>query len=774
MATRRPSQLDLLQEPRVGGLYHGVSRQAPLQRAAAQLEELDNFMPSVDLGGIVDRSGTTYVAAASDMQYQSSGSHFFRTTDGQRWNVTKRIENGQLEVRNADSGHIAALTYGPFVQNYIGSSLNLKFLTISDTTLILNPNVVTTATIAAKPELSQCYVVIRKASSANQFYNVTSAVGTATFNAPANNGFSRDYIATQLAGLIAANMPGIVAYRVTGNTIRLTGSAANIASVMANNDWDESAVLLIKGRVSATGDLPGVFENGQPVLVDLNMGEGTTAYYVRYDTSRNAYFECSYLPHSQATGSLDPGSMPIRLHQTSANAFELQPVDWTPRKVGDGDSNGAPDFIGKAISAMALWKGRLWLAAEDAVTSSQPDDFFHFWRSSARQVSPSDPVFLRCSAPDLGNIQHLVAFSDKLMVFSDTAQMFVDGSQPVTPTDSSMDVSTRYQAEKSCTPEVVGDSLYFSGTANKRSALWEFKYAQESQNNVGNDLSKHIPGYIPGRVTKLAGAAQAGRVFCWTPGDPGRLYVNSGYVQEGQRKQNAWNKLTFPQVTTIQDFWVHEDTLFIVARGQGHLWFFKLPVDVDLGDTARLDVSARTQVYWNVIRNRSEVMLPPGYSQLTAGSLWLMTDDGVEVPLTVVHDGTQWLAYTPTQLPTFATLGIRYDRYLTFSPFYARPDGEKATSMGRFQVHNVLVDALVSCDHKATVTRPDRVPMVVARSPRVVGNTLVPDRGDNETYPIPFNSEGHKAQLTISTNSTAALAFSGYTLQGRYTNAKTS
>lgn len=767
--------MDGLLQPRIGGLYHGVSRQAPLLRSPSQMQELDNFLPSVDIGGIVDRTGTTGLLALPPGNYMSGNHHYFRTTDGQRWVVLKRAEFGQLEVRNLANGGAASIAVGPYVSNYIGSSQSLKFLSIADTTLILNPAVPTSASVPGKPELTTCYVVVKKLTTAAQSFTVTSSQGSAAWTLAANQGnlVTRDFVALGLANNIASNMPGVAAFRVSGNVIRLSSTPAIIATVIAQNDWDESAMLCIKGRVQAITDLPGVFEAGVPILVDEGRGNAKSAYYVQYDAVKNAWVECSYLPAAQATGAPHPGSMPIRLHQTGPMAFELQPCDWVPRKVGDDDSNPQPGFIGQRITAMAQWKGRLWFGATDTVYSSQPDDLFNLYRESAREVRPADPVTLPADTPDVGNIQHLVAFRNKLMVMFDTAQLEIPGDKAITPTDAVIGVATRYQINEGCEPKVVGDALYFAGQTEGRSALWEYTYDEGSANNVAEDLSKHIPGYVPGRITRIRGSAQAGRHYAWTASDPGTLYVHSGYFKDGQRAQSAWSKLTFPNITSIQDFWVYQDTLYVLGVGANMLWSLSVPVEADLSGTLRLDFQAPVQITWNAARNRSEVMLPNGFQYMP--ELLLSVDQGDnwrrEYPLTKVWDGQQWLAHFATHLETSSgLLGVRFARRATFSPFYASVGDDKPTPMGRLQVRNVVVDALVAGDFTATVTRNDRIQQAYQRSARAVGEALVPDLGFNLQHRIPFNSQGDKAQLTVSTTSTGPTAITGFTLMARYTN----
>lgn len=759
--------MDGLLQPRIGGLYHGVSRQAPLLRSPSQMEDLENFLPSVDIGGIVDRAGASAIIALPPGQYRPGNHHFFRTTDGTRWVLLKRAAFGQLEVRNLVNGAIAPIDYGIGVQSYIGDSEALKFLTITDTTLILNPTVVVRSSVAAKPAMTSCYVVVKRMTTAAQSFSVTSSAGVALVSFLLNNTVSRDAAAMQLQTKIDATMPGVITSFVRPSVIKLSGTAEVIASVQVNNDWDGAAIQVIKGRVNSMADLPATFEPGVPLMVDTGSGEAKSAYYVHYDLAKNAWIESSYALNGVTTATLVKESMPLKLRQVGPSSFSLDWCDWSPRKTGDDESNSVPEFVGKPVTAIAQWKGRLWLAAHDTLYSSQPDDLFNFWRTSAREVRPSDPVILPADTPDVGNIQHLVAIRNKLMVLCENAQLEVPGDVPVTPADAVIGVATRYQLNEGCAPQVVGDALYFAGSSEGRSALWEYGYDESSASNTAEDLSKHVPNYVPGKVLRIAGSAQAGRRFIWTPSAPSTLFLHTGYFKAQERAQSAWSKVTFQGIGTIEHFWVNEGSLYILARSAVSLWLLALPVEADLGTTVRLDFQSPAQIFWNETLKRSEVILPAGYHALPALTL---EANGRAWPLAVTWDGTQWLAGIYERIDaTFGLLGTRFPRRAVFSPFYASV-GDKPTPLGRLQIRNVVLDALVAGDFRVTVQRPDRVQQVYDRAPRVIGEALVPLLGHNQQHRIPFNSRGDAATLTFETTSTGPTALTGYTLTGRYTN----
>jgi len=771
--------------PHITGLAAGVSRQAPLLRSPNQVQALDNILPSVDHGGLLDRQGTITRAVLPVAGYNPAGLHtFFRTSDGQRWVLLRRVEAGNFEVRNLATGEAAALTMSAAAQGYLAASGGvLKAATIADTTLLLNTGVTVTCTVPAKPALGAAYVFIRRVSSAKQQITVARSSGaSAQAVLKAQNEDTRETAASNLATAIQTNPGmGVTAYTL-GNApyvVKLVGPPAVIAELSARNSWDESGVVFIKGSVAASTELPPAFDEGISIAVDQGRGDFKNRYYVRYSLADNAWLETSYLDADYPTATLDQNTLPVKLRQITPTSFAIDVCTWVQRKKGDDISNPLPYFVGKKVSEIASWRGRLILSSGDTPHVSQPDDIYNFWRETAREARASDAFALPCNAPELTEVYHVIPFRNKLIVTADNAQLEAGGDKPFTEEDASLAVATRYQIDKTCRPKVVGDALYYTGVAEGRSTLWEYSYSDAAGSNTSADLAKHVPGYVPGRPQKIVGSAQASRLFLWTPADPSSLFVHSGYWKDGQRAQSAWSRLNFPGVTAIWETWVDADALFLIARSATHLWLLEVPVESGVGllsPTAeqRLDFQMSIPIAYNAALGRSEVTLPTGYSGL-----------GVPLVLTVLRPGDDWVtdypltvagavAYVPGAIPVVTgTLGIRYERSIELSPFNS-PDGERNTSDGIFQVHGVTLDILVSGDLKATVRRGDRPDAVMQITSRIVGQqAATPVLRRDWAANVPVNARGSRVSVTVATDSTAPLALTGYTPRGRYTTTST-
>lgn len=778
--------MDGLVQSRVTGLFQGVSRQPPLLRSPNQLDEAENVYPSVDASGSPRRPGTRVAfGGLFRPNYAQGPHHFFKTTDGNRWVLLRRV-GGLIEVRNLYTGALATITTSPAAEGYLNAGTrDLKFLQIADTTLILNTSVTVQATVQAKPALDAVYLWVRRTSSAKQDFtaDIASIGYTVTESLPNNNDRTREQIAQALLtklgttwGPLGINV-ALVPQQPT--IIKLTGRPDLLPEVGFRNSWDPAGVLLIKGSVPAASDLPPSLEDGVVLAVDRNQGDPRSIFYVRYSRADNAWIESSYLPNGQATATLSGSTLPVRLRQTGTNSFDLSVCPWVPRNKGDDTTNPVPFFVGKRITDLAVWKGRLILPCEDTLCMSQPDDLFNFWKETARESRPSDPIELPATSDSVDTINHVVPFRNTLFVAADDQQMEVAGDRPLTPENAAITPTTRYPMNPACRPVTVGDALYFAGTAQGRNALWQYFYEEAAASNTAFDLTKHVPDYIPGVVTKIAGTAQTGRLFVTSSLVPNVVWTYTQYWAGTERVQSAWVRgIVLDPSETIEDFAAVDDALYLVVSRGTSMTVLWVPMDAQEqyrpGASLELpycDRMVSTVPTWNEGGGYTSFPIPATLSGLVprvyafaVGEEWWREYSGTVVgsELRVTGNVSGLAEYY---------LGVPFRSLVRLSPFYMS-NGDRATPIGRLQVRQVVVDFSKTGDFTAQVERSDRSPpMTVERNDRVVGTGFIrPRLGRDVSIRIPFHSRGDAARLTLWTESGAPWNPTSYTVLGRYTN----
>lgn len=757
------------------GLYQGVTRQPASSSSPYHLKELVNLYPSVGHSGSVSRPGAILRFWKNRVDYADGGrAHFFTTTDGRRWLLVQRATAGYIDVLNADTGAAATVTVQAGAVPYLsaGTGRNLRFLSLADTTFILNREVTVTATTQAQPALSAIYIVVRRVSSAAQVYKLTRQNGAVlSHGLGKDNSATREDVASAWCNNITSGSTGWdITATVLGqaaHVIKITGTTSVLNEIQASNTWDEQAVLVIKGAVSSSSDLPAPFENGALVKVLNDKSRTDTSYYVRYDAASGAWIETSYLPANAATAEFTASTMPIILKQTGAASFTLGPADWVKRTRGDDNTNRLPYFVNRKITAIAAWKGRLILASEDVLNMSQPDDVFNFWKETAKEARPADAIERPADAEGLNQIDHVVAFGNKLVVSSANIQMEVPGDKPVTAENVTIGVSTRYAMNPDCLPAVIGGAMYFGGTLDGRAALWEYVYNNDAANSSAEDLSKHVPGYLAGRVRRIVGAVQSGRVFALSTARPTRIYHHTSYWKDMQRVQSAWAYTEIRGVDEVLDAWVDNTDLIAWVRRGNFLCLVSMSTEAP--DLSALEGSAPFADLLYQVTGTSA----GGVTTFTLPEP-LRGDSNVRIMNTSGYVYTGTVTATTIQVsnpvigPTFYA-GFPMVSDLTLQPFYWQDqDGPVVT--GRWQVQTASLVMAVAGDFEVTVTTPDRPDLKLERTTRTIGTNFEQIKLSEGVFAVPVHARGDKATLRVTSKGASPIALTGYALRGRYTN----
>ena len=135
----------------------------------------------------------------------------------------------------------------------------------------------------------------------------------------------------------------------------------------------------------------------------------------------------------------DEATMPHELKRTASAAgtaqFELGPVTWDTRKVGDDDSNPLPSFIseddptsataGNPINKILLFRNRLIFLNEGNVFVSAAGDFTNLWAESQLTVGASDPIDISVSTQQPATLYDGLEITSGFLILVGSAQFLL-------------------------------------------------------------------------------------------------------------------------------------------------------------------------------------------------------------------------------------------------------------------------------------------------------------------------------------------------------------
>jgi len=211
---------------------------------------------------------------------------------------------------------------------------------------------------------------------------------------------------------------------------------------------------------------------------------------------------------------IDPRRMPqkIKVNIVSGSAvsgnavsMSIEPIKWTPRTSGTKDTNPGPSIFktidGKElkqvqIKSIAVFKDRLWFAAEDVVFSTQMGIYEDLFINDPTNIITTDPIDIRLSSNNFAEITNMVPFEEYL--FLDTKantqfQLMGASTAELSPTNVAVAPVTYYATASITNPQLIGSRLYFF--APERLYLFLGKNAMGYSSAV--ETSSLAAGYLP-------------------------------------------------------------------------------------------------------------------------------------------------------------------------------------------------------------------------------------------------------------------------------------
>ena len=503
----------------------GVSTKPPPKRLMSEVEEAINVNLTLERN-IDRRCGSEYLNTLGLDTSADWKFHFIdRGEDTEEYVIALNCDTGDMySVRANSSAAPIQITTGTPWTDYLtaGTSENIKFLTVLDSTFILNTSV------------EACY--LNTGDGALLTYNEatnTSPVREQTLDDP-NSQFVSNYLQFRLPPQ-------------SGDPDAANGASSIIGL----------------GRVYLANQ-------GY-----LNFPDG---FYKAISSTQQPY----YTPvRTEGAGSvLDKDTLPVILKNTGTDTFELDYPDWKPRYSGDLLTNPGPSPIaatpapfdtdtavrtGAKISAMAFFKNRLWFASGTTIFSSADNDLFNFFRRDGNSVEATDPIDLVATAGNVVSIASFSVFED--FMFAQTKgntqfEISTSGASAATPTTTTIKATTFYGASPEVEPFRVGSQLLWLDKGDM------YIYLPESQNSTtirAVNVSKHAEGYLPTSLITATAVDENRDTIFWTAENDNSIYIYKQKWSAESQSQSSFYKWTNDHFRNINKMWVLDDFLYILG-----------------------------------------------------------------------------------------------------------------------------------------------------------------------------------------------------------------
>lgn len=563
----------------------GVSQQPDIARFPDQLtQQINGFSSQVQ--GLQKRPPTKHIKRLGD-KIDGSASKFHIINRDENEQYLLEMRNRQLKVwdLNGNPKKVNIKDDAAYleVQN---PNDDFRAVTIADYTFILNRNKIVQMDSATSPRTGEdtALVYIKNAQYAKTyavFVGDTFACGMITpdggqalqavqttsafiaqrlvdmFNGDTSvtgdiKYTTYDQLLQQLGGTATARYAKNPGFSFSNYTVKVNGDsvisirrsgASSVPNVVVKDGFGNTNAYPIKGYVNSVSKLPPSAPDGYICRIKGQTNSQNDDYYVNYNQGKNAWLECAA---PGITYRYKADTMPHALVRETNGSFSFKRLQWSPRKVGDDDSNPQPSFIGSNINDIFFYRNRLGFISEQNVILSGSSDFYNFWFRSAAAIADTDPIDLAVSSNRVSILTHAVPFARQLMLFSRQGQFVLSSDGVMTPKSAKVDQITSFDYSDDAQPVGIGQSIFFINNRINYSSLMRYYTVQDVADlKDAQDTSAHIPTYIPKGIFRLSGNTTDNTVLMCSRSVPNTVWVFKYIITNGQSLQQSWSKWTF-------------------------------------------------------------------------------------------------------------------------------------------------------------------------------------------------------------------------------------
>lgn len=569
-------------------IIQGVSQQVPRERLDGQVSLQTNMLSDV-VRGMRRRPGMRVRNAGIGFGAPWGPEQVFATAvdvDDQSAHVIINTATGLLLVLSEDFGSVLHNAIHPYLVAIDASMIQVAtlrgFLYICNTSR--QPSKVVSTAGTLDPAKTGFFFI--PAGQFSKVYNVTAMVGgvpyTGTYTAP--NGSTAgdaalttpDYIATQLAASLSTAAGAALSVIVTGSYVSVQSAAPTLS--VTSDSGNSFIVVSNASRVASVAELP----KRLPAAVDgmlMSVGSNPkTAVWYRYDqVNSNSWLESG--AYGSATGMLD---MPIRM--ALDGTYSVTTPTYEGRLAGNDDSNEDPPFFTKPVTGFGVFQGRLVILTGADVCMSAAGRPLRWYRSTVTELLVADPIYIFSGAATSTNFTHCVQFNKDLLLFSRSCQAVIpSGNAVISPTTAQIVITSSYSSTSIATPIVAGRSLlYFAPRSESFASVLELVPSNTTDSQyTTNDVSAHIPRYIPGTIRQATASTTSNSLALVGTGDARSLFVQDYLWSADEKVQAAWHQWTTP--ADISCTWFVRDTVFVGMYINNNLCI--VSVEPQSGDT---------------------------------------------------------------------------------------------------------------------------------------------------------------------------------------------
>lgn len=708
-------------------MYQGVSRQPHTVRLPGQVQEATNAMFSVVSGGFSKRPGTQHLATLS-LSPSLMGLYGYERDASEKYLVL--VTNGSIDVYDSEGiAKTVTIESGSTYLQSLDPSQDFAFTTVADYTFVVNKTVtVTMSSAGVFDPATMPHVLVRNADGTFTFkefdeYNDRPEIEPDYYVNP-----NVTYSLTDDAG---------GRFDIDSGTGLVTVKDSTLLNVTAETSFDITAkATSTDGTFNTKTFTIYAYPSSIGELVDDDSSlDSTNVNGMVYDNASNG----------------DLVGLTVFAEDRVTNSEPTTPI---PAE----DIIPTPDFVNHTISDITFFRNRLGLVSDETVYFSQASDYTNFWPKTVAQVIDSDPFGRTASSAQINMLRFVVPFRKALFCSADTAQFELSAEQALTPSSTTIGLSTQYASEPKCRPLGFRDELYFASSNGDNAALFEYYYSDTSVGHTANNVLIHADGYVPSPIVKLTGDTVSGTIFAYSTTNANCIYVYSTFWNGEEKAQSSWSRWEFDDNVVVLNMEVIGGELYVLLQRSNIVTLEK----------CSLNISNKPAKFKYPLRLDGLQLLNGTFDSATGlttytsdypanADLVAITDtedsptskQGKVLNISTVSGNDFTVIGDYSDSPTF--VGRPYDMNVELSKQFLREgDSNDTVTTGRLQLKRIYFDYQESAFLQVVVHPLHRSPKVYTFNGSVIGSVIstAPELGDG-VFAAPVRSDGSTATISI-------------------------
>jgi hypothetical protein len=279
--------------------------------------------------------------------------------------------------------------------------------------------------------------------------------------------------------------------------------------------------------------------------------------------------EAPYYQHIRDEGEncvFDPTSLPFRISNVATDKWTVDFIPWEPRKSGTADTNPGPKAFEtpSEVSDLRFFRDRLWMASGSRVFSSALSDVYDFFLKDPTQVLDTDPIDLMATSGSstVSRITHLRETVESMLVITDGDVQYeiLGSSNIISPATVSLSPSTTFTTNRYTQPIRIGRALYYFS----QDKLFLYYSNPQVLTTMVDEMSRHVPNYLPYRHRKSTAAAGYNTLFTVDDNDSFDIYLYYSLQKDNDFITQSFHKWNVPgDVRTIEVISDTEDNTYL-------------------------------------------------------------------------------------------------------------------------------------------------------------------------------------------------------------------